>query len=263
MIRTLRAELLKLRRRRVLALAAFAITVFSIGTAAIVVSTAEPARDRPGSGQGTTIESLSAAGGGTEAFTTGAAFAGTFLFVVFVGTIAAEFSRGTVRTMLVRQPGRVRLLAGKLLALLALAAVILAVAEALTWLAARLIAPTQDISTEDWASLAAAGHALTDYGAVLFWVAGYAVFGLTLAVLIRSVPVALAVGIAWAGPVEHLLQDAWAPASRYFPGLLLEAFVAGGTADVSTTRALLTVAVYATAAAALAGTNFVRRDIVG
>lgn len=164
--------------------------------------------------------------------------------------------------MLLRQPRRVRLLGGKLLALLTLAAVILAVTETLTWLAARLIAPTQDIPTDDWTSLAAAGHALTDYGAVLFWVHGYAVLGLTLAVLIRSVPAALAVGIAWAGPVEHLLQDAWAPASRYFPGLLLEAFVAGGTPDVSTTRALLTISIYATAAAALAGINLTHRDAV-
>lgn len=262
MIRTLRAELLKLRRRRVLALAAVAIAVFSIATAGIVTTTAGPARDRPDASQGTTLESLSNTGGGTEVFTAGAAFAGTFLFVVFVGALAVEFSRGTVRTMLLRQPGRVRLLAGKLLALLTLAAGILAVAEAVTWLAARLIAPTQDIPTDDWTSAAAAGHALADYGAVLFWVAGYAVFGTALAVFIRSVPVALAVGIAWAGPFEHLFQDAWEPASRSFPGLLLEAFVAGGTADVSATRALLTLTIYALAAAALASHNFARRDIL-
>ena len=262
MIRTLRAELLKLHRRRLLALAALTIAVFSISTAVIALTTAETARNQPGFGQGTTIESLSTASGGTEAFTTGAAFAGTFLFVVFVGAIAVEFSRGTVRTMLLRQPGRVRLLAGKLLALLTLAAGGLAIAEALTWLAARLIAPTQDIPTHAWTSLAAAGHALSDYGAVLFWVTGYAVFGLTLAVFIRNVPVALAVGIAWAGPFEHLLQDAWQPASRYFPGLLLEAFVAGGTPDVDATRALLTISIYATAAMALAANNFARHDVI-
>lgn len=260
MMRTFRAELIKLRRRRVLVLAALVTVVFAIGTALVVSTSAEPARGQPGFGQGTTIESLAAAGGGTEVFTTGAAFAGTFLFVVFVGAIAAEFSRGTVRTMLLRQPRRVRLLAGKLMALLAAAAVILAAAETLTWLAARLIAPSQDIPTDDWTSLAAAGHAITDYATVLFWVTGYAVLGLTVAVLIRSVPVALAVGIAWAGPFEHLVQDAWEPASRVFPGLLLEAFVAGGTPEVGMTRALLTIVIYGTATAAIAGTTFSRRD---
>jgi ABC-2 type transport system permease protein len=163
--------------------------------------------------------------------------------------------------MLLYQPRRVRLLAGKMAALLAFAAVVLAVAELLTWLAARLIAPSQNVATGDWASLTALGHGLADYGSVLLWVSGYALLGMTLAVLVRSVPVALAIGIAWAGPFEHLLQDAWNPAQRFFPGLLLEAFVAGGTSEVSAARAFLTVAIYVAAAAALAGTIFARRDI--
>jgi hypothetical protein len=96
---------------------------------------------------------------------------------------------------------------------------------------------------------------------VLFWVTGYALLGMTVAVLLRSVPVALAVGIAWAGPFEHLLEDAWGPAQRVFPGLLLEAFVAGGTSDVSAGRALMTVAFYVVAAAAVAATVFARRDV--
>jgi ABC-2 type transport system permease protein len=261
MIRTLRAELVKVRRRRVLVLAAVATVLFSIGTAAIVLSSAEPAANRPGFGQGTTIEELSAAGGGTEVFTAGASFAGTLVFVVFVGAIAVEFSRGTIRTMLLRQPRRVALLAGKLAGLLVFAAGVLAAAEALTWVAAMLLAPTQDIPTDEWRTLAAAGHALADYAMVLFWVAGYALFGLTVAVLTRSVPVALAIGIAWAGPFEHLTQDGWSTATQVFPGLLLEAFVAGGTTDVSSLRAFGTVAAYMVVAAAIAATTFVRRDV--
>jgi ABC-2 type transport system permease protein len=141
------------------------------------------------------------------------------------------------------------------------AAVVLAAAEALTWVAAKLLAPSQDVATGDWISVAALGDAVADYGSVLFWVTGYALLGMTLAVLVRSVPIALAIGIAWAGPFEHLLQDAWSTADRLFPGLLLEAFVAGGTSDVSATRALLTVAAYVLIAATIAATSFVRRDI--
>jgi ABC-2 type transport system permease protein len=259
MIATLRAELLKLRRRRVLLLTTAITLVFSVGSAAVVLASA----DESGSsgGRGVTIESLSGAGGGTEVFTTAVSFAGTFLFVVFVGAVAIEFSRGTFRTMLLHQPRRLRLLAGKMAALLGFAAVVLAIAEALTWVAARLLAPSQDVATGTWISVDALGEALADYGSVLFWVAGYAVFGLMLAVVVRSVPVALAIGIAWAGPFEHLLQDAWSPAQRVFPGLLLEAFVAGGTSEVSASRALLTVAVYAALAAAIAATMFSRRDV--
>jgi ABC-2 type transport system permease protein len=259
-IAALRGELVKVLRRRVLVITALTTVLFAVGSAALVLASAEPAGQRV-SGRGVTAASLSQAGGGTEVFTTAVSFAGTFLFVVFVGVVAVEFSRGTFRTMLVHQPRRLRLLAGKLAGLLAFTAAVLAVAEVLTWAAAKLIAPTQDVATGSWLSADALAHAVVDYGSVIFWVSGYAVLGTALAVLVRSVPVALAVGIAWAGPFEHLLQDAWDPAGRLFPGLLLEAFVAGGTPEVSATRALLTVTAYVAAAAALAGTVFARRDV--
>jgi ABC-type transport system involved in multi-copper enzyme maturation permease subunit len=260
MIAAIRAELVKVLRRRVLVVTAVATVVFAAASAAIILASVEPA-GRDVSGRGVTAATLADAGGGTEVFTTAVSFAGTFLFVVFVGVVAVEFSRGTFRTMLMYQPRRLRLLAGKTLALVGFAAAVLAAAEVLTWTAALLLAPTQNVATGDWVSANALGQAIADYGSVLFWVGGYAVLGTTLAVLARSVPVALAIGIAWAGPAEHILQDAWSPAGRFFPGLLLEAFVAGGTSEVSATRALATVAVYVTAAAALAGTVFARRDV--
>jgi ABC-2 type transport system permease protein len=260
MIAAIRAELVKVLRRRVLVITAITTIFFAVGSAALVLVSADPAGARP-SGRGVTVESLSGAGGGTEVFTTAVSFAGTFLFVVFVGVVAIEFSRGTFRTMLIHQPRRIRLLAGKTTALLAFAAVVLAVTEVLTWISARLLAPTQDVATGKWSSVDALGQAVADYGSVVFWVSGYALLGTMLAVLVRSVPAALAIGIAWAGPFEHILQDAWGPAGRYFPGLLLEAFVAGGTSEVSAGRAFLTVAVYVTLAAAIAATVFSRRDV--
>jgi ABC-2 type transport system permease protein len=260
MIAAIRAELVKVLRRRVLVIAVVTTVLFAASSAAIVLSAAEPA-GQPVSGRGLTVTTLSDAGGGTEVFTTAVSFAGTFLFVVFVGVVAVEFSRGTFRTMLMYQPRRLRLLAGKTAALLAFAAAVLAVAELLTWVAAMLLGPTQDVAIGQWLSVDALGQGAADYGLVLFWVSGYALLGTTLAVLVRSVPVALAIGIAWAGPFEHLLQDAWGPAGRFFPGLLLEAFVAGGTLEVSATRAFLTVAVYVAAAVAIAGTIFAQRDV--
>jgi ABC-2 type transport system permease protein len=261
MIAALRAELVKLRRRRVLVVTAATTLVFAVGSTVIVLASAERSGDPRA--RGVTFATLAEAGGGTEVFTTAVSFAGTFLFVVFVGAVAVEFSRGTFRTMLLHEPRRLRLLAGKMAGLLVFAAVVLAATEVLTWVAARLLAPSYDVASGDWISAAALGDAVSDYVSVLFWVTGYALLGMTIAVLVRSVPVALAIGIAWAGPIEHLLQDAWDPANRLFPGLLLEAFVAGGTTEVSASRALLTVAVYILIAATIAATSFARRDITG
>jgi ABC-2 type transport system permease protein len=98
MIRAFRAELVKLLRRRVLLVTALVTVVFSVGGAALVLTSAEPARSADRDGRALTIDDLSRAGGGTEVFTSAISFAGTFLFVVFVGAVAAEFSRGTIRT---------------------------------------------------------------------------------------------------------------------------------------------------------------------
>jgi ABC-2 type transport system permease protein len=261
MIAALRSELVKLRRRRVLLVTAVSTLIFSIGSTAIVLVSA-PRTANP-AGRGVTLASLAEAGGGTEVFTTAVSFAGTFLFVVFVGAVAVEFSRGTFRTMLLHEPRRLRLLAGKMAGLLLFAAVVLAASEALTWVAARLLAPSQEIATVEWVSAAALGDALTDYASVLFWITGYALLGMTVAVLVRSVPLALGIGIAWAGPVEHIVQDAWSTADRLFPGLLLEEFVAGGTSAVSASRAFLTVTAYVLIAVVIAATSFARRDVTG
>lgn len=261
MIATYRSELGKLLRRRLVLLTAAIAVLAAAAGAAIVVTAATSGAPGGGPGRGPTVEELSTAGGGTEVFRVAAAFAGTFVFVLFVGLMATEISRGTIRTMLLRQPRRARLLAGRLAAQLTFAAGALLLAEVVAWITARQLAPGQGIAVASWSTASAHAQAATDYGAVVLWVAGYAVFGTTVALLLRSVPLALAVGVAWAGPVEHLLQDAWEPATRWFPGLLLEAFVAGGTADVGSGRALATVAGYVLLAAVLGSLVFTRRDV--
>jgi ABC-2 type transport system permease protein len=262
MIRTYYAELTKILRRRVVVATAAVSLLFAVGGAAIILIAADAAGPvRDSSGGTPTLQSLAAAGGGTDVFRVAVAFTGTFLFVVFVGLTAAEFARGTIRTMLLRQPLRGRLLAGKLAALLTYAAGTLAVTEVLTWTAARILAPGAGVDAGAGTSLHALGAAIADYGVVLLWISGYAVLGMTVGVLVRSVPVALAVGIAWAGPFEHIVQNAWVPAGRWFPGLLLEAVAAGGTTAVTATRALTTVGLYVVIAALIAFVVFDRRDV--
>jgi ABC-type transport system involved in multi-copper enzyme maturation permease subunit len=262
MIRSYRAELTKLLRPRVVLIALAVAGVFAVGSSIIVLSAVKPAAETvPALRATATVEALGGAGGGTEVFRLAIAFAGTFFFVVFVGVMAAEFSRGTIRTMLLEQPRRARLLAGKLAAMLTFGAATLAVTEVVTWIAARLLAPGAGVATGAWTAVDALTSAVSDYGVVLLWITGYALLATALAVVVRSVPVALAIGIAWAGPIEHLVQNAWAGAGRWFPGLLLEAFAGGGTSEVGAGRAIATVAVYAVIAGVVAVTVFTRRDV--
>jgi ABC-type transport system involved in multi-copper enzyme maturation permease subunit len=260
MIRSFNAELLKLGRRRVaLAVGISTLAFAAIATTAVFLSAADTGDPR--SQRGATVESLGHAGGATEAFAIGASFAGILVFVLFIANFAGELSQGTFRTLLMRQPRRVGLLAGKLLALLVLAAVVLGLAEILTVIASTVIAPTQDVSTTSWFGADGLGEAASNYATALFGVAAWASLGMALAIFVRSIPVALGIGIAWSGPFEHLLQDAWSAAGQWFPGLLLEALAAGGTDDVSITRALILVALYVAAATGAAAIVFARRDV--
>ena len=148
--------------------------------------------------------------------------------------------------------------------LLVFAAVVLAAAEILTWAAARLLAPSYDVASSDWISAAALGDAVSDYGSVLFWVTGYALLGMTIAVLRSLRPHRPRdrhrLGGADRAPAPGRLGScepplSGAPARRRSSR--------AGTTEVSSSRALLTLAMYVLIGAAIAATSFARRDITG
>jgi ABC-2 type transport system permease protein len=181
--------------------------------------------------------------------------------VAFTARLAGEFSHGTLRTVLMKEPRRLRVVLGKMVALVAFMAAVLLVAEALTLLASLLIAPGQDVDTADWYSLHGLGAAAGNYALALASLCGWALCAMTLALLLRSVAIAVAVGVAWAGPLEHITQESWQAADRWLPGLQLEALAAGGSSEVSYERALLLAALYITPAAGVGLLTLIRRDV--
>jgi len=258
MIAVFNAELLKLRRRRLAIAVAAGALVFAAITSIVVFLSAQSTGGERGA---TTLGTLAEAGGASEAFAVGTSFTGILVLVLFIANFSSEFSQGTFRTLLMREPRRVALMAGKLAALLAFAAVVLALTEVLTVAVSAVVAPTQDVSTAAWFTLTGLGDAASAYATSLLSVAGWASLGVALAMVIRSAPIALGVGIAWSGPYEHLVADVWTSASLWFPGLLLEALAAGGTDDVAYSRALALIAIYVTAALGAAAWGFARYDI--
>jgi ABC-2 type transport system permease protein len=258
MIAAIRAGLVTFHRARLLLVTAATAVTFAVGSAAVGLLTAEPAG--PGS-DGGSLEAYAAAGGATLSFTSAAAFAGSFLLAVFAGAIGVEFSRGTLRTLLMQQPGRLRLVAGKLIALLAFFAVVLAFSMAVSWVASVLLAPVQDVSTDQWISRDGLFATLEDYATVMLCVVGWALLGTALGVLVPSLPVAVGIGIFWAGPVEQVFGEAWEPAARWFPGLLLESLLDPEPGGPGTARALGLLTFYCLAAAVTSALVLQRRDI--
>jgi len=261
MIRVLQAELMKLTRRRLLLATGGVLLVAAVATTAVVFSMAEPGGSA-GFSRAPTLEELAGAGGASAAFSLGVSFLGLFVFVLSVANWSGEFSRATFRTLLLAQPMRASVLGGKLAALLLYIAAALAVGMVVTWVASFIAAPIAGVSTGDWFTVDALGEQTSAYGRAVLGLSAWSCFGMALGVLVRSTPIALGIGIVWAGPIEHITQDAWSAASGLFPGLLLEALALGGTPDASIGRVLLLTAGYVAVAVTAATLSFGRRDLV-
>lgn len=260
MTRIVRAELIRLVRRRTMVVAAIGAVMFAALSTLTVFSSAG-AVNAPGRRGGTSLGALTGGGGGTEAFAVGASFVGFLVFVTFIALLASEFSGGTFRALLLREPHRLRLVVAKLAGALIVAAGVVAVAEAATFALSLAVAPSQDVSSANWLSIEGAGAAAGDFATVFAGVAGWAVFGTTLAVIFRSAPVALGVGFAWAGPFENIVVDSWDPGSRWFPGQVLGSLIRGGTPELEIGRAALTAGLYTAVAAAVTLALVARRDV--
>jgi len=256
----IRAELIRLWRLRTMTFATAATALFAV-VATLVVFTAAPESGPVGPQGGTTLERLSKPGGGTEAFATAASFVGFFVFVTFIAMLAGEFSGGTFRALLLRNPRRLQVIVGKLVGMLVVAAGMVALAELCSFGISLLLAPGKDVSTSDWFTLGSLVDGLGDFATTFAGVAGWAVFGATLAVVFRSTPLALGVGFAWAGPFENITVDSWETGLRVFPGQVLRAVINGGTPELSFGRAALTAAVYAAIAAGISAILLTRRDV--
>jgi ABC-2 type transport system permease protein len=258
----IRAELLRLVRRRTVVIATAASVVFAVVAALSVFSSARASGGGLPSRQGgTTVSALAGVGGGTEAFAVGASFLGFFVFVIFIALIATEFSDGTFRAVVMRQPHRLRVIIGKLAGILTVAAAVVVFAEVCTFAMSLMAASTKDISTAQWFSLESVGAGLRDYVTVMGGVTGWAIFGTLLAVIFRSAPLALGVGFAWAGPLENIVSRSWTDGYRVFPGQVLASLIQGGTTELGMGRAVLTAVLYIGVAAAGALLLVSRRDV--
>jgi ABC-2 type transport system permease protein len=262
--RSFRAEWLKLLRPAVvlgaggaLFLLASLATILTFAGAAKHVSRA-PLNNPP---LLSTTTQLAAASGVSRGFIIAAGFIGILVFVLFTANIASEFSQGTLRTLLTRQPKRAHLLVGKVAALLTASALALAAVFAVSIALSFALAAIRGISTTRWLSTAGATEIGRAYGNTLLTVALFAILGVALGLVVRATVPAVAIGVAWMLPLEHIVQGVWIGAGRWFPGLLLDAITREGNAVASYRRAIILAVVYASAFAAIGVISFLRRDV--
>ena len=264
MLRAFMSQWVALRRPRLLLGVVGAMVAAAAVATAIAVSTAGTASGTslPPAATASTLADVASASGIATGIGGASALLGAIALAVAASIVAAEFSNGTIRTLLIREPRRTRLMAGRWMAIGSLVA-LAAGAAVLTSIAVAFVAArSRGIDTSLWTSpdgLRAAGGALiwTPASAV-----GYAALGAALGALLRSPGLSVGVGLAWVLPIESILASSWEQAGDLLPGRLLNALAQGGTGDVTLAVAAGGAAVWAVGLAAGACTAFARRDVV-
>ncbi len=192
----------------------------------------------------TSVASLAEASGLVEGVSASTLFIGVIAVVVVAWKVAGEFGNGTIRILLIRQPSRVRLLGGKLLALWAFVAIAALAAVAVSIGSALLLAPIYEVSTSAWFTASGAAAAASTTTNLLMAVAGYAAIGALLGIVVKSAAPAIGIALAWLLPVESLLARFTDTASDWLPGQVFGDLAAGGI-EMGFARALIVTLGYA------------------
>jgi ABC-2 type transport system permease protein len=131
--------------------------------------------------------------------------------------LAAEWSQGTFRNLLVCEPNRLRLLAGKMLALLLFVILSMTLTLAVCLALVFAVANAQGIQTAAWTSSEGLDALLAFYGNELLCLVGISLLGMLVAVLTRSVGTAVGVALAYVLVPEGIIAMVWLQGSQWFP----------------------------------------------
>lgn len=203
---------------------------------------------------------LAASSGLVEGVNLATLFIGVIAVVVVAWKVAGEFDKGTIRNLLTRQPNRVRLLGGKLLALwvfvaaAAMAAVVVSIGSAI------LVGPIYAVDTSAWFTTSGAEAVASTTADLVIAVVGYAAIGALLGIVMRSAAPAIGIALAWLLPVESLLARFTDTAGDWLPGQVFSDLAAGGP-ELGYTRALTVTLGYAAVAIIASLALFKWRDV--
>lgn len=216
-------------------------------------------------------ELVEASDGGAFAFQATGQLLGVIALVIAAANMATEYTSGTLKVLLVREPRRGVLLSGKIVALWSFVLVGVLVTLLVTVLGSAVVATARGIETSAWWTgdgLAAIGQAAFNVGlGAMVW----AVLGVVLAVLFRSGFPAIGVGIAYPLVVEGLLNLVLPDLVKWMPGAVLGRLAQGGTTQalgqgmatepLSYATALGMTLLYALVFCSVAAVTLRRRDV--
>jgi ABC-2 type transport system permease protein len=261
MIRVVRSELVRLRSLSFLLGGIGLMAFFGLAATAVVFfavsggSTASLPR-----ADGVSLAAVEAADGMFAGLRTFVGMLGVVSLVIWAMSVTSEYASGLVRLLVQAEPQRLRLLTGKVVALVIFTCLGTLVTMVVVTTAAPPLASAAGISATAWTG--AVGKTLVETyvqitASVLLW----GLVGLFVGTLTRSTGVAVGIGIGYLLLFEGLASMLLEGASKWLPGSVFSAIASGGTAAMGFGLALALGIGYAAAAFLVAAVTFMRRDI--
>jgi ABC-2 type transport system permease protein len=201
---------------------------------------------------------------------------GAAIMIIFGAlSTASEYGWSTVQTILIQQPGRVAVLAGKLVAL-AVATVLISIAALGVAALSAYVVVTLDGSSSSWP---AATMILKGFGALALQLGVWAAFGAFLGIAFRSTAAAIGGGLVYLFVGEALIGGLFRSTTvikdvlKYLPGINADAVNAAFPLSyrnpntqaplVDATHGVITLLVYLVIFTGLSFLIFRRRDVGG
>jgi hypothetical protein len=258
-IASFRSEWVKLRRRSLL-FGTFGGLAVAASFFSILTISQAPSRG-PGSNDLPSLAMLAQPNGLIHGLSRAIILLGIVAFGIAAAQIASEYSLGTLRQLLVRQPRRAVLLAGKYLAVISFLVAAVAFAAVVAGGVSVVAAHLRHVPVGAWFSATGIGDLTKALGELLLAVVGFGTLGLAAGLFLRSSVFAVIVGFAYLLPFEQVFIRILPGTGRWLPGQLLSSIAQGGTTSSAFTRSLLLSAVYLVVIGAVTTYAFMRRDV--
>ena len=263
MLKVIKAELRKMKRPSLLYVNIGILSALSLLFTSLVFLRAGSSvgNHRRGSETIQTVASLGKFDGGYFTFSLMSLFLGLIALTVFASQSSNEYTYGTLRNLLVRQPSRMKLLGGKFLAMVIFTFLLVSFVAILNIGLSFAESTHLHISTTLWTSGKAVHAFLNLFGNTLLATVGYGLVGMALGIILKSPMSSISISLLWFMVLENILGAVLPSATKWLPGNAISGISAGGAKFFSYERALITSALYLLLFGGLATLLFKRRDV--
>jgi ABC-2 type transport system permease protein len=186
---------------------------------------------------------------------------GVVAFGIAASQVASEYSLGTLRQLLVRQPRRAVLLAGKMLAVITFLVLALCFAAVVALVVAVAAAQSRHVPTGAWFTGTGLGDLFRELGDLSLATIGYSILGMALGQFVRSAVAAVIIGFAWLVAVENIITRIVPSTEQWLPGASITAVASGGAEGVDYAHGMILGVVYVVVAVGAAMAVFLRNDV--